>query len=72
MLVGKLADGRIVQVLKEKSFVSFSKYQHTLVASKLTRNHRRIEPFLGYLNACCMGQEDLKRPTTGFLFWSDK
>lgn len=45
MLIGKLADGRIIQVLKEKEFVTFSNYMHTLVTNKLTTNPRKMEPF---------------------------
>lgn len=45
MLVAKLADGRIVQVLKEHSAVAFSEYKHTLVTNKLTTNPRKMEPF---------------------------
>lgn len=45
MLIGKLADGRIVQVLKEKEFVAFSNYRHTLVTNKLTTNPRKMEPY---------------------------
>lgn len=45
MLVAKLADGRIVQVLKEKTSVAFSEYKHTLVTNKLTTNPRKMEPF---------------------------
>ena len=45
VLIGKLADGRIVQVLKEKTSVAFSEYQHVLVTNKLTTNPRKMEPF---------------------------
>lgn len=45
MIVAKLSDGRIVQLLKPAQAVAFSRTRHVLVCNKLTTRMRSIDPY---------------------------